>query len=1205
MSCNQNTSNINKTFIVEGGGNDGFIEHTILTSYKGVGSNDMYLIWDDLSVESGSTLANDGRIVVVNGDFNNFGSYTGTGTVELITTNLEYILNYGNESNGNLIYYTNSPTGWLSGDTIPTISAATGNVLVTKEWVNLVSGVDNNDFSTGGTYNNVTDTIIITRNDGDSFEISGITDNYTTGATLIGNIVYFDREDSLSAYTTDLSGLTTVLEDGNGTTASGSSIDLGGTLSQSTIIIGGNQNLELGTSSSNLSNFKIKSTQADELYSVPNLALQILKNPGGFNVNFSDVNNNYLTTLDLNSGVFNLKALNNTTGGYAEQYANIGVAIQSANDGGGNKSEVVTTPTQAQVAQTVTGTSLTSGLKLDINTGYKFEDVRTSGSGLEYGADYSANYTNRSLVDKAFVLANDTDTFVTGATFSNNQLNITLNNGTSVETTIDNLSGLTVDGDVLINGDVNIIGSATTINSEQVLIKDNIITLNSNVTGSTTPVLNSGFEVLRGSGDTKSILWLENTDLWSVDDDLSVSGYVSGTTYYGDGSNLTGIDDTFVTGGTYSGSTIILNRNDGNTVNVTGITSDSIYTANGTLTGDRIVNLDSKSLTITGGTTNNATPLNFEFGGYWQGYTRWADSGAVSINVNSNDNALTIFNKVNSTNFKSRAGGGGYLGLEGGGTNVWRFNDGDTANSGVEIGRNAQKFYFGGGLIHNIQQGGAGSGVHFYQGGITGSLGYFIVGGNTRIGSEDISLQGNTLISKKLELSTTTDGFLMPRLTTAQKNAISSPDTNLMVFDTDLNSLQRYNGTIWVSQSNGYNLISVNDSNGTPTFYTDLQTAINATASKDTVYIHSDIQLTSSVTIPARSSLTIALNGHRIWGDTTLGDFYLFGMVNTSTERYLHINGGGVIETIGTATSGSDAAPFKFLNVGSGTLYCYFNDTQVKSENAYPFYTNGFTLLDGGHYYSTNNGMLCKVYKLINAYVDTAFRPALGIDVIDCTLISRSYGFFCDRSDSWIGNHISGPVTESGNYGLLFCYGSSTVVNNYLEQTNAAGRDALYVRGSDPRDGKITNNICINKGTGTGGNLVYGSCSDNYFYSALGTALAVGGNCRRIVKNICITDSTTSNALSSSADYTVGNTAICTDVSHTGAPIFVGGVTNEVFGNKAICYNPSTTNILLGSTGTIYLANNIMSSVGIGLDLNGNVNSMINTPDAFGNLKIG
>jgi hypothetical protein len=177
MSCNNNTPNINKTFIVEPNLNETFIEHTISSNSRYIGSNDMYLIWDDLTIESGSTLNNDGRLVVVNGDFNNFGSYSGSGTIELITTNLEYILNYGNQTNGNLIYYTNSPSGWNPGDTISTISSATDNVLVTKEWV-------------------------------DS-QVSGLTDNndFTTGATLINNTIYFDRNDSSSAYTIDLTDI--------------------------------------------------------------------------------------------------------------------------------------------------------------------------------------------------------------------------------------------------------------------------------------------------------------------------------------------------------------------------------------------------------------------------------------------------------------------------------------------------------------------------------------------------------------------------------------------------------------------------------------------------------------------------------------------------------------------------------------------------------------------------------------------------------------------------------------------------------------------------------------------------------------------------------------------------------------------------------------------------------------------------------------
>ena len=55
---------------------------------------------------------------------------------------------------------------------------------------------------------------------------------------------------------------------------------------------------------------------------------------------------------------------------------------------------------------------------------------------------------------------------------------------------------------------------------------------------------------------------------------LTVNGSVSATTYYGDGSNLTGIstDDNYVTGGTFSSSTLTLNRQNG-LVTITGFSS--------------------------------------------------------------------------------------------------------------------------------------------------------------------------------------------------------------------------------------------------------------------------------------------------------------------------------------------------------------------------------------------------------------------------------------------------------------------------------------------------------------------------------------------------------------------------------------------------------------------------------------------------------
>jgi len=50
-----------------------------------------------------------------------------------------------------------------------------------------------------------------------------------------------------------------------------------------------------------------------------------------------------------------------------------------------------------------------------------------------------------------------------------------------------------------------------------------------------------------------------------------------------------------------------------------------------------------------------------------------------------------------------------------------------------------------------------------------------------------------------LELNTTTKGFLPPKMTTAQKNAISSPAEGLMIYDTDLKRPCFYNGTSWIT----------------------------------------------------------------------------------------------------------------------------------------------------------------------------------------------------------------------------------------------------------------------------------------------------------------------------------------------------------------------------------------------------------------------
>jgi len=56
--------------------------------------------------------------------------------------------------------------------------------------------------------------------------------------------------------------------------------------------------------------------------------------------------------------------------------------------------------------------------------------------------------------------------------------------------------------------------------------------------------------------------------------------------------------------------------------------------------------------------------------------------------------------------------------------------------------------------------------------------------------------------SSKFEVSSTTQGFLMPRMTKTQRNSISNPTSGLIIFQTDNTpGFYYYNGTSWIAIS--------------------------------------------------------------------------------------------------------------------------------------------------------------------------------------------------------------------------------------------------------------------------------------------------------------------------------------------------------------------------------------------------------------------
>ena len=65
-------------------------------------------------------------------------------------------------------------------------------------------------------------------------------------------------------------------------------------------------------------------------------------------------------------------------------------------------------------------------------------------------------------------------------------------------------------------------------------------------------------------------------------------------------------------------------------------------------------------------------------------------------------------------------------------------------------------------------------------------------------GQGQFGTTANPSNSAIFQVESTTKGFLPPRMTTTQKNAIASPATGLMVYDTTLNVITYYNGTTWI-----------------------------------------------------------------------------------------------------------------------------------------------------------------------------------------------------------------------------------------------------------------------------------------------------------------------------------------------------------------------------------------------------------------------
>ena len=120
---------------------------------------------------------------------------------------------------------------------------------------------------------------------------------------------------------------------------------------------------------------------------------------------------------------------------------------------------------------------------------------------------------------------------------------------------------VTVGGNLTITGNLTVSGDTTTLNTATLAVEDNLIVLNSNITG--TPTTNAGIEVERGDYTNASLFWKEASNKWYfgtpvdnsnavVEAEISVVGHAHST------SDITSlqefIEDTISTSLTDSGT---------------------------------------------------------------------------------------------------------------------------------------------------------------------------------------------------------------------------------------------------------------------------------------------------------------------------------------------------------------------------------------------------------------------------------------------------------------------------------------------------------------------------------------------------------------------------------------------------------------------------------------------------------------------------
>jgi sulfur transfer complex TusBCD TusB component (DsrH family) len=126
--------------------------------------------------------------------------------------------------------------------------------------------------------------------------------------------------------------------------------------------------------------------------------------------------------------------------------------------------------------------------------------------------------TANAVAANSVALGTDTTgNYVATITGTENEVEVSGSGSESANITIGLPDNVTLGGNLVVSGNLTVSGSTTYLNTETLTVEDNIVLLNSGVTG--VPSTNAGLEIERGDSSNTSLIWNESTDSWSATND--------------------------------------------------------------------------------------------------------------------------------------------------------------------------------------------------------------------------------------------------------------------------------------------------------------------------------------------------------------------------------------------------------------------------------------------------------------------------------------------------------------------------------------------------------------------------------------------------------------------------------------------------------------------------------------------------------------